>query len=472
MTQNNLFTPHLHRIICALAGIVLLMTSLALMAHAQGNRSASLIRDTEIENYLKEWAAPVIKAADLDPESVNIILVQDNNINAFVAGGQNIFLYTGLLMKSKSPGEIVGVMAHELGHIRGGHLIRSKDAMENASYEAMLGTILGIGAAILAGDGGAAGAISGASSGMALNKLLAFSRVQESSADQAAIGFLERAHLNPQGLVSFMQRLEDEELLPISQQSEYVRTHPLTRDRVESLQAGTTRSAYNDAALPAAWADQHARMLAKLAGFVTPEHVIWNYSDKDQSLTARYARAIAAYRQNKVEEALRLTDSLLQDEAKNPYFLELKGQMLSDFGRPGEAVPYYRQATELDPASGLIRTAYAHTLIETAGNNQGQMKTAVTQLERAQRDEPRSTRIHRLLATAYGKMGDEAMAKLHLSEEALLQRRIPQARQQAEAAAVGLKKGSAAWIRTQDILSQVAISEKSKKSDDQEDKGN
>ena len=93
MTQNNLFTPHLHRIICALAGIVLLMTSLALMAHAQGNRSTSLIRDTEIENYLKEWAAPVIKAADLDPESVNIILVQDNNINAFVAGGQNIFLY-------------------------------------------------------------------------------------------------------------------------------------------------------------------------------------------------------------------------------------------------------------------------------------------------------------------------------------------------------------------------------------------
>ena len=259
-----------------------------------------------------------------------------------------------------------------------------------------------------------------------------------------------------------MQRLEDEELLPVNQQSEYVRTHPLTGSRVESLQAGTERSHYNDAATPAAWKDQHARMLAKLVGFVTPEYVIWNYSDKDTSLPARYARAIAAYRQNRIDEALRLTDSLLKDEPKNPYFLELKGQMLTDFGRPGEAVPYYKQAMEQDPASGLIRTAYAHTLIETAGNNQAQLQTAITQLERAQRDEPRSTPVQRLLATAYGKMGDEPMAKLHLAEEALLQRRFPQARQQAEVAANGLKKGSAAWIRAQDILGQVSIDEKKK----------
>ena len=463
MKKNSLFTPRLHRMICAFAGVSLLICSLGLIAHAQGARSTSLIRDTEIENYLKEWAKPVIKAADLDPDSVNIILVQDSNINAFVAGGQNIFLYTGLLTKSRNPDEVIGVMAHEMGHIRGGHLIRSRDAMESASYEAMLGTILGIGAAILTGDGGAAGVISRGSSGMALNNLLAFSRIQESSADQAAISFLERAHLNPQGLVTFMQRLQDEELLPVSQQSEYVRTHPLTGDRVQTLQAGTEKSAYNNTPLPAAWADQHARMLAKLTGFVTPEYVIWNYSEKDNSLAARYARAIAAYRQNKVDEALRLADTLLKDEPRNPYFLELKGQMLTDFGRPGEAVPFYRQATELDPASGLIRTAYAHTLIETAGNNEAQMKTAITQLERAQRDEPRSTRIHRLLATAYGKMGDDAMAKLHLAEEALLQRRLPQARQQAEAASAGLEEGSAAWIRAQDILGQVSLGEKEDK---------
>lgn len=467
--KNNPFSPHLHRIICALIGVVLLMSSLALMAHAQGSRPVSLIRDTEIENYLRAWAAPVIKAADLDPASVNFILVQDSNINAFVAGGQNVFLYTGLLMKSKSPDEVIGVIAHELGHIRGGHLIRGKDAMENASYEAMLGTILGIGAAILTGDGAAAGAISAGSSGMALNKLLAFSRIQESSADQAALTFLQRAHMNPQGLVSFMERLENEEMLPVSQQSEYVRTHPLTRDRVESLKAGTERSSYNDAAVSKDWSDQHARMMAKLVGFVTPEYVVWNYSDKDTSLTARYARAIAAYRENKVDEAQSLTDTLLVDEPKNPYFLELKGQMLTDFGHPGQAVPYYKQATELDPASGLIRTAYAHTLIETGGDNPAQLQTAITQLERAQRDEPRSTRIQRLLATAYGKMGDDAMAKLYLAEEALLQRRIAQARVQAEAAAAGLKQGSGPWLHAQDILSQVSINEKKGESDKDSD---
>jgi predicted Zn-dependent protease len=186
--------------------------------------------------------------------------------------------------------------------------------------------------------------------------------------------------------------------------------------------------------MPAEWNDQHARMIAKLVGFVTPEHVIWNYSDKDNSLPARYAKAIAAYRQNQINDALNLTDTLLKDEPKNPYFLELKGQMLGDFGRISEAVPYYKQAIEQDPKSGLIRTAYAHALIETAGNNESQLQTAITQLERAQRDEPRSTRIHRLLATAYGKIGNEPMAKLHLAEEALLQRRRDQARMQAETA--------------------------------------
>lgn len=467
--KNRPFSPRLHRIICGLIGVLLLTNSLALVSHAQSNRSLSLIRDTEIENYIKEWAAPVIKAADLDPASVNFILVQDSNINAFVAGGQNVFLYTGLLMKSKNPDEVIGVIAHELGHIRGGHLIRGKDAMENASYEAMLGTILGIGAAILTGDGGAAGAVAKGSSGLALNKLLAFSRIQESSADQAGLTFMERAHINPQGLVSFMDRLANEEVLPASQQSEYVRTHPLTRDRVESLTAGTERSAYNNVPMPPGWDDQHARMLAKLTGFVTPEYVVWNYSDKDTSLKARYARAIAAYRQNKIDEAQRLTDTLLADEPHNPYFLELKGQMLTDFGHPDQAIPYYKQAVALDPASGLIRTAYAHTLIETAADNQSQLQTAITQLERAQRDEPRSTRIQRLLATAYGKMGDDAMAKLYLAEEALLQRRIPQARLQAEAAAHGLKEGSGPWLQAQDILSQVSINEKKSQPDKERD---
>lgn len=464
--KNNLFTPRLHRFICAFFGVALLVTSLALMAHAQNSRSASLIRDTEIENYLKEWSLPVIKAADLDPDSVNIILVQDDNINAFVAGGQNIFIYTGLLTKSQNPGEVVGVIAHELGHISGGHLIRTKDAMENASYEAMLGTIIGIGAAILTGDGGAAAAVSAGSTGTALNRLLAFSRVQESSADQAAISFLERAKMNPQGLVTFMQRLEDEELMPVSQQSEYVRTHPLTRDRVDSLKAGTASSTYNDQNFPAAWQDQHSRMIAKLVGFIKPDHVIWNYNDKDQSLPARYARAIAAYRQNQTAEALKLTDGLLADEPQNPYFLELKGQMLADFGRTAEAVPYYKQATERAPTSGLIRTAYGHVLIETAGNNKALLNTAIEQLKKAQRTEPRSTRIHRLMATAYGKTGQEALAKLHLAEEALLQRRFPQAKAQAEAAASALEQGGPSWIRAQDILSQISLGEgKDKKKD-------
>ena len=175
-------------------------------AHAQGG--ITIVRDTEIENILREWSEPVIKAAELDPNAVNFILVQSNDINAFVAGGPNIFIFTGLLLKSENPGEIVGVIAHELGHIRGGHLVRTRGALENASYESVLGTVLGIGAAILTGNGGAGLAVASGTSSFAQNKFLAFSRLQESSDHQADLDYLERAHMNPEGLVTFMHKLE------------------------------------------------------------------------------------------------------------------------------------------------------------------------------------------------------------------------------------------------------------------------
>lgn len=423
---------------------------------ARAQAAPAIVRDTEIEHWLRDWATPVIRAADLDPDGVNFILVQNSDLNAFVAGGQNVFIYTGLLMRTDDPGEIVGVIAHELGHISGGHLIRLGGALESAGYESMLGALLGIGTAIITGNGAAAGAVASGASSMATMRLLSYSRLQESSADQAALTYLDRAGMSPDGLVTFMSKLEDQELLPANQQTAYIRTHPLTRDRVEALSAGKSRTAHAQKTIPPEWREQHARMKAKLVAFINPERVAWDYGANDQSVAARYARAIAAYRQSHTEEALRITNSLLHDEPDTPYFHELKGQMLVDFGRVAEAVPAYKKAVELAPDAGLLRISYAHALIETArGGDSPQLAEAIRQLERARNDEPRSSRIQRLLATAYGRKGEEGAAKVYLAEEALLKRETDYAKRQAEAALAILPAGSKHRIRAQDIISYI-----------------
>ena len=427
-------------LICALIGM-------SAPAHAQ-----SIIRDSEIESYLSEWFAPIFKANDMDPSQVNIILVQNNDVNAFVAGGSNIFFYTGLIQKTEDPGELIGVMAHELGHISGGHLVRGRDALKQASYESILGTIIGVGAAVAAGDSRAVGTGSLAGSSIAQRRFLAKTRTFESSADQAAITSMKRAGMNTEGLLSFMQKLEGQELLPASQQSEYIRSHPLTRNRIQSIETKVKESNNQGKAFSAQWMDQHARMKAKLMGYIQPEKVQWFYDDKDLSIPAQYARALSHYRENRIDPALSTINALIEKEPDNPYFYELKGQMLVDFGRVQQALPPLQKAVQLRSNDGLFRTALAHAQIETATQDNAILTQAISNLKIAARAEPRSTRVHRLLATAYGRQNNGAFARLHLAEEALLQNKRPYAKQQAEKALKNLPQNSSAAQRAKDII--------------------
>ncbi len=431
-----------------LFGIIMFLT----LTVSGSLKAQSIIRDSEIESYLNEWFAPIFDVNNMDPSQVKIILVQQNDINAFVAGGSNIFLYTGLLEKTDNPNELIGVMAHELGHISGGHLIRGREALEKASYESILGTIIGIGAAVVSGNASAAGVGSVAGNSVAGRRFLSKTRTFESSADQAAITSMNRAEMNPEGLLSFLRKLEDQELAPVNQQSEYVRTHPLTKNRISAIAAGVEKSNHQNKAIPERWMEQHRRMRAKLIGYIHPEQVSWAYDDKDLSIPATYARTVADYRENRIENALSGIDSLIRQEPNNAYFYELKGQMLVDFGRVQEGIAPFQQAVDRRPNDGLFRIALAHAQIESAQNNSNALHNAIENLKVAARAEPRSTRVHRLLATAYGRQGNDAYAKLHLAEEALLQNRRPYAKQQAQIALESLPKNSSAALRANDII--------------------
>ncbi|MFP4098794.1 MAG: M48 family metalloprotease [Alphaproteobacteria bacterium] len=459
--NTTLFWRHIITVLCCITAFMtapdidkgVLRT---ISAHGASGKGLSLIRDTEIETILKSWSAPIFKAAGLSPEAVNIILVKSDEVNAFVAGGANIFIYTGLIQKTDNPGELIGVIAHETGHIAGGHLIRSREAMERASYESIIGTLLGIGAAIASGDAGAASAGVMGGSTIAQRRYLTHSRIQESSADQAALTFLEKAKINPAGMESFMQKMKADMYVPESQQSEYTRTHPLMENRMQALEHRANQSLYKDRDYPALWQRQHARMKAKLTGFIHPRHVPWIYDDRDVSIPAQYARAIAAYRNIKIDEALNKVDALIRQEPKNPYFIELKAQILFEFGQIEKAAKLYRKASDLLPQAPLLKVALAHALIEsTPDNDKDRLNEAIKKLESALRKEQRSSRIHRLLAIAYGRIGEENRAKLHLAEEALLQRRHAYARQHIEAILSSEPEGSSTWIKAKDIKSYM-----------------
>lgn len=397
-----------------------LLLLLGLWGHSATAQELSVIRDTETESALRAWADPVFKAAGLSQKQVNIVLVGNPSVNAFVAGGANIFIYTGLIEKADFAEEVIGVMAHETGHITGGHLIASRRAMERASYQSILSSILGVGAAIATGNGSAASAISLGGTGMAQRGFFSHSRAQESAADQAALDYFDRAGLSPQGLVTFMQKLEGEELLPASQQSEYMRTHPLTRDRLSAMQHGLNQSSYAGAETPIAIKRQFDRIKAKLVAFNTPHNVPRFYPDPSAGEASQYAHAIMNYRQRRYDKAIAGFDALIAHYPNDPYYYEMKAQTYRDSGDLPMAEKMYSKALSLMGGDApLVQIALAHVMVERDTDPQKAKELLLKALQKEKRD----TRPYRLLATIEGRQNNEAAARYYLAEEAAAQGR-------------------------------------------------
>ncbi len=420
-------------------------------AHASSNMN--IVRDAETEEMLKTFARPIFEAAGLSPESVNFVLVQNNQINAFVAGGSNMFIYTGLLRAARTPEELIGVIAHETGHIAGGHLVRMREEMRKASATAILATIAGIAAAAASQNGGAGAAAISLGNSVAERTFLQYSRTQESAADQAGLSYLRANHISAAGMRDFLQRLQDQELLPTEQQSEFVRTHPLTRERVETVSATIAGDAANARPLPASYAESFNRILRKLDGFLDPRGTLQRTDARATDFATRYARAIAFHLTGDTRGALELTEKLIVMEPSNPYLYELKGQILYESGKATEAITPYRKAVALSDGNALLRVGLAQALLD--GRSQSDLKAAVTELEAAIHSERGSPLLWRLLATAYGRENDLGMAAYALSEEALARGDKPLAAQQAKRAQELLRNGSPGWIKAGDVLANA-----------------
>lgn len=437
------------RCVSLLLGFVLSIGLLGQAAAQQGPQ-INLVRDAEVENIIRAYAAPVFRAGGFDPRQIKIFLVNDRTLNAFVAGGLNMFLNTGLLMRADDPGQVIGVMSHELGHIVGGHLARMDERMREARKQSLVTMVLGALAGAAVGRSDAAAAVITGSNQAILASFLKYSQTQEASADAAGVKFMDQAGISSKGLADFMRVLSNQELLTVGRQDPYMRTHPVTQTRVEFIENHLASSPNKDAKLPPEFYEMHRRMKAKLSGFIDPINtVLQKYPESDTSIDARYARAIAYYRKPDVPRAMSLIDALLAERPNDPYFNELKGQMLFENGHATDAVASYQQAVKLAPDSGLLRTGLAQAQIES--QDPSLLKSAIANLEESWRLDDENLLTLKLLAAAYGRDGQQGMASLQLAELAFVQGRNGDAKIYADRALGGLKPGSPAWQRANDV---------------------
>lgn len=418
---------------------------------ARDAAGAKLIRDTEIENTIRAIGSPLFEAAGLRGQDIRIFIIADDSLNAFVAGGLNLFLHTGLIMESKDVGQLTGVIAHETGHMAGGHLARISGRLRTAGSTAIVATVLGALAAVATGSGKAGAAIALGGQGLAAGSVLAYSRAQESAADQAALDLLDQTGQSSRGLRDFFKELEDQELLPASLQNPYVRTHPITRYRVDAVDSHLSQSPNADKKPDPKMVDLFNRMRAKLFAYLSsPMQTFRKYPPSDTSIPARYARAIAHYRKHDLATALPLMDDLIKAEPLNPYFYEMKGQALIEAGRIKEALGSYEKASKLDPDSGLIRIDLART--QLAMNRTDLTRAAEENLIFATRKNPEISMAWEQLAIAYGRNGKIGLSNVASAEAALLRGKLKDAQYHAARAQKRLPSGSAGWVRAQDIL--------------------
>lgn len=426
-------------------------------AQESKNRGPNLIRDAEIEGYLRTISRPIFKAAGINPGDVHVYIIADDRINAFVAGGQRIFMNTGLFTKTRTPNEVIGVIAHETGHIAGGHLAKLKNEMARASTESIIGMLVGVAAAV---GGAASGNVEAAKAGqgimlgtqgIAQRNFLSYQRSMEAAADQAGLKFLNATKQDPEGMLTLFQKLANESIASTSRADPYLFSHPMPLDRIRNLEVEARKSPYFGQPDDPGQVLRYELIKAKLTGYMqSSQRVFQRYPTTDKSLEARYARAIAMYRRGDIKNALPVLDSLTDDVPQNPYFWELKAQALLENGQAARGLPSIQRARKLLPNNGLLQLLHAQLLLAT--NDAANADPALKLLILAKKTEGDSPVIFKYEAQAHAMKGDLARADLATAEYYWLTGEKPLAIEKARKAQSRFKKGTREWLRANDML--------------------
>ncbi len=449
------------RAVALSTALAMLLSALlpAATAHAQG---LPLIRDTEIENLLNDYAKPIFRAAGLGSGRIAMRIVRNDAFNAFVVDGRNVFVHTGSLMQSETPNQIIGVIAHETGHIAGGHMAALRSRIARDQTKILLAQVLGIlligGAAATGGDtgrdiGGAGQAIMQGGSELVTRSLLSERRSQESAADQAGLKYLAATEQSGNGMLETFERFAQQEYISDTHKDAFVRSHPVATERLARLRQLVQSSPHVAKKDSAELQLRHDLMRAKLSGYLESPRVVFNrYPERDKSLPARYARAVARHfqgGQQGTQQAIADIDALIRERPDNAYFHEMKGDILMRSGRAAEAIEPLRKAIKLAENPALIQVELA-TALQSVGGEAG-IAESISLLRRAVVIDV-NPRAHRLLATAYYKQDKLPLADAETAQAYFLEGDIKQAQIFAKRAQRVLKQGTPEWLRNDDII--------------------
>ncbi len=437
--------------------LALLVASAPVRDALAQSRSLPIVRDAEIEALVRDYARPIFRAAGLSKSGIDIILINDTSFNAFVAG-RRMFVNAGSLMIAETPNEIIGVFAHEAGHLAGGHEDRLRQQLKRAQTMAIVASLLGIGATAAgaatnnSGLAGAGGAIAAGGADAALRGLLSYKRSEETTADRSALKYLRKTKQSPRGMIRTFERFATALSLSGSRTDPYKLSHPLPRERIANLSVVAKKSPYFDKKDSAAMQQRHDMARAKIAAYTKgPSAVSRLFRNDRGSVAAKYGDAISTFLYGNPRAALKKIDALIKRSPKNPYFHELRGDILIKANRADQAAKAYAKATKLDPhRTGLLQAGYGHALV--ASGKKGDLKKAVRVLKKAINSDRENPASYHLLAQAQGRLGNIPEAELATAEGHFYSGKFQEAKIFATRAQLKMKRGSPGWLRASDII--------------------
>ncbi|MFT4121052.1 M48 family metalloprotease [Bradyrhizobium sp.] len=420
-----------------------------------------VLRDTETEQLLREYTRPILRVAGLEKQNIQMVIINDGSFNAFVADGRRIFVNYGAILQSETPNQLIGVLAHETGHLAGGHLAKLREQLATAQTQMIIAMLLGAGAIAAGsargsnpGNNGLANAGAAAIAGpqeMIRRTLLSYQRQQEENADRAGVKFLTASQQSPKGMYETFKRFTSEALFASRGADPYLQSHPMPAERVAALQEFARTSPYWDKKDDPALQLRHDMVRAKISAFMErPETVYRRYPQTNDSMPARYARAISTYLHGDLRSALAQIDGLIQAQPSNPYFYEVRGQALLESGKAAEAIPALRKAVQLSNNAPLIEMLLGQALVGT--DNKAYTDEAVRILRAAVAREPEAPLGYTQLAMAYGRKGDYAEADLASAQAAYLRGDNKTARELATRAKTRFAVGTPGWVKADDIV--------------------
>ncbi|MBN9148543.1 MULTISPECIES: M48 family metalloprotease [unclassified Nitrobacter] len=436
------------------------LVSASLPVRAQQAKGPPVLRDTETEQLLRDYTRPILRAAGLEKRNIQMVIINDKTFNAFVADGRRIFVNYGAIMQSTTPNQLIGVLAHETGHLAGGHLSKFREQLARTQTQLIIAMLLGAGAlAAGAANGGSNSAASNigaaaisAPQEIARRSLLSYQRQQEENADRAGVKFLTATGQSARGMYETFKRFTDESLFAARGADPYVQSHPMPADRVAALAELARTSPNWDKKDDPALQMRHDMVRAKISAFMERQDTVYRrYPLSDTSLPARYAHAISTYLHGDLRVAIEQIDALIKLQPQNPYFHEVRGQALLEGGRPAEAIAPLRRAVQLSHNAPLIEMLLGQALV--ASNNTANTDEAIAILRAALAREPEAPLGYMQLAMAYGRKGDYAQADLASAQAAFLRGDNKTARELASRAKTRFAIGTPGWVKADDIVS-------------------